>query len=60
MNRENGYYWIRLSERSLKDTIPEWEVAYYDEEGWYSIWDGGTYSDEEVMEIDEKRIIHDN
>ena len=57
MKRESGYYWIRLSERIPRDTVPEWEVAYYDDEGWYSIWDGGTYNDDEVKEIDERRII---
>ena len=35
-----------------------WEVAFYSKlDGWYSIWDGGTYPDDEVKEIDEKRII---
>lgn len=49
MNRKEGYYWILLSE--------EWEVAYYDKDGWSSIWDGGAYQDDELKEIDERIII---
>lgn len=49
MNRKEGYYWILLSE--------EWEVAYYNEDGWSSIWDGGAYEDHELKEIDECLIL---
>lgn len=58
--RESGYYWIRLDNR-VDDPQTEngWEVAYYlHGEGWMSIWDGGAYRDDEVLEIDEHRLIH--
>lgn len=56
--RQNGYYWIRLDDH-LTDPVTEhgWEVAYFmGDEGWFSIWDGGAFQDEELKEIDETRL----
>ena len=59
--RENGYYWIRL-DNNRKDPMTEngWEVAYFERgEGFYSIWDGGAYKDNEVEQIDETRLLRE-
>lgn len=48
MKRAEGYYWIILNHG--------WEVAYLDKDGWTSMWDGGTFQDDEVKEIDETKI----
>lgn len=48
MKRKEGYYWIILHDGA------EWEVAYYDESGWYSIWEGSLFQDDELKEIDDK------
>ena len=57
--RENGYYWIRLDDdKHDPKTEDSWEVAYYAKgEGFYSIWDGGCYKDDEVEQIDETRLV---
>ena len=57
--RDNGYYWIKLnSDKHDPMTENGWEVAYFENTtGWYSIWDGGEYQDDEVEEIDENRLI---
>jgi len=68
--RKNGYYWIKLraSESDPVDTFGTlyahihdgWEVAFFESgEGWYSIWDGGSYKDNEVLKINEKQVIPD-
>ena len=57
--RENGYYWIRLDD-DTHDPVTEngWEVVFYEQgEGFYSIWDGGCYKDDEVEQIDENKLI---
>jgi hypothetical protein len=60
--REAGYYWIKMAKTD------DWEVAYYDpreekvspeEGGWFSIWSGGCYRDDELIEIDESKLEHD-
>ena len=53
--REHGYYWIKLkSNKNDPQTENGWEVAYYMKDtGWYSIWDGGDYQDNELEEINE-------
>lgn len=59
--RENGYYWIKLNSNK-HDPMTEqgWEVAYFERgKGWYSIWDGGSYKDEEVKQIDETRLLRE-
>jgi len=56
MGRESGYYWIKISEDRMGGD--NFEIAFYQQgEGWYSIWDGGTYSDDEIITINEERII---
>lgn len=58
MERSNGYYWIRLDDH-ITDPVTEngWEVAYYKNgEGWYSIWDGGSFGDDELLEINEEKL----
>ena len=64
MERESGYYWIiLLNNKDFEDdapyTINGWEVAFYDatEHGWYSIWDGGAYKDDEVYKINENKLM---
>lgn len=50
--RKSGYYWIKTKSAADDnlDIHDGWEVAFYDKnEGWYSIWDGGTYSDDEML-----------
>jgi len=55
--RESGYYWIKLTDTSDDVLENGWEVAYYyKDEGWYSIWDGGAYKDDEINEIDENKL----
>jgi len=49
MNRKKGYYWV-------KPFDDDWEVCYYDKDGWYSIWDGGSYTDFDYMKINENRL----
>ena len=50
--REDGYYWIKLTEHS------EWEVSLY-ENGSFALIanEFAFYTDNEVFEIDEKRIV---
>jgi len=56
MERETGYYWIKISEDRMGDD--NFEIAFYERGvGWYSIWDGGPYKDNEIMIINEERII---
>ena len=58
--REIGYYWIVLNDEIKGHdpvTVNGWEVAYYSEDGWYSIWDGGSYTDKEVTKINEKKLV---
>lgn len=52
--RKPGYYWI------WRVAVNGWEVAYYDKEGWYSIWDGGTYSDDDIIRIGNQCIRDDD
>ena len=60
MTRLNGYYWIRLdSKRDDPFTENGWEVAYYSDDGWCSLWDGGYYNDSDLLEIDEQRLFHE-
>jgi len=60
--RKAGYYFVKLSEAVDEDHSSEtvhggWEVAFWDpEEGWYSIWDGGSYKDEDMIEINETKL----
>jgi hypothetical protein len=55
--RESGYYWIKTKHTNKQGEF-EWEVAYFDqdENGWFSIWDGGAYTDRELTEIDENKL----
>ena len=59
--RKFGYYWVILNDdthlKSDPVTVNGWEVAYYSKEGWYSIWDGGSYTDKEVTKINEKKLV---
>ena len=59
--RVNGYYWIRLNSNiniNNPNTELGWEVAYFSQgDGWYSIWEGGSYEDDEITEINEKRLL---
>ena len=57
--RENGYYWIKIEEHNDDECLENgWEIAYYyNGEGWYSIWDGGAYNDDEIFEVDENKLI---
>ena len=58
MERENGYYWVHISDDRMGGD--NWEVAFYERgEGWYSIWDGGNYKDNEVNQINETRIVRE-
>lgn len=60
--RKNGYYWIKLHTAKLPDPVlmDGWEVAYFhEEEGWYSIWDGGAYQDENLEAINENILTND-
>lgn len=62
MKREDGYYWIKRPLTNKNDPMTDngWEVACFEKgEGWYSIWDGGAYHDEEVEEIDERRVVRE-
>lgn len=60
--RESGYYWVKVSEPSINDetnTEDGWEVCYFlnaEDGGWYSIWDGGTYQDDELSDINKVKI----
>jgi hypothetical protein len=56
--RDNGYYWIKLNNnKHISMTENGWEVAYFENNyGWYSIWEGGCYQDNEIDEINENRI----
>ncbi len=60
MKRESGYYWIKFPDSEKTDSSLEngWEVAYFRNEiGWFSIWDGGTYKDDEIKEINEIKLL---
>jgi len=48
--RETGYYWVLFDEES------GWEVAYYNTAGWHSMWAGGIFTDDELIEINEERV----
>jgi len=57
--RKNGYYWIKL--RGHKHSIVTengWEIGYFAKNvGWYSIWNGGAYWDEDMEEINENILL---
>jgi predicted DNA-binding protein (MmcQ/YjbR family) len=61
VTRPSGYYWVKFKvppERA-NDPVTEngWEVAYYHEgRGWYSIWDGGAYADDDLEEIQPNKL----
>ena len=59
MKRENGYYWVKFANSEEDDPSLEngWEVAYFDENGWYSIWDGGAYDDKDIKEINKTKLF---
>ena len=52
--REEGFYWVKVENY-------EWEIAKYHHSELYNYWslNGETdlYGDEDIEEIDEKRII---
>ena len=50
--REAGYYWIKIYENS------EWEISSYSD-GTFAIFytEFAYYNDNELFEIDEKRIV---
>lgn len=62
MERESGYYWVKVFEPSLQE--PEdfkqyngWEVAFYRPDiGWQRIWDMEDYQDGELLKIDENKL----
>ena len=58
--REDGYYWVRVEEHPTVSYDADWKVAQY-------VWESGLWylaapeevgwSDEELAEIDERRIV---
>lgn len=51
--RRPGYYWV-------KDPYGYWEVMYWnmDQKIWRSVHDHQTYRDQDLREIDERRLEH--
>lgn len=68
--RESGFYWIKIKrteemgyfiyDPGLKLNSTCWIIAYYTPCVWFLPYDENGYVDNDFIEINENRIIHNN
>jgi len=46
---ETGFYWCKL--------FGEWEIMYFEDDYWYSNGIAGGYTETQLDEIDERKIL---